>query len=291
MIKKSRLKALINLLDDPDNLIFKTVEKELLKQNHTIIPALEERWESIYDETAQERIENLIQSLQFKKTKKMLHAWITSEAGDLLDGFLIVNRVQFPDVSHSHVIQKTEKIRNEVWLELNNSLTILEKVTILNHFFFNIHGFSVNHENPKSPQNCYLNQLLDTKKGTAVSLSLLYTIIARQLDLPAQLTDFPKNPLVAMVDRDLAKKVHGKTANSEVLFYINPANKGSVASRKEILYHLKKNNYHPPEKFAEPQPDKLFIQRLIESLNDSFQSIGFSEKSSHTGEMLNLFKK
>jgi regulator of sirC expression with transglutaminase-like and TPR domain len=290
MMKKSRLKALINLLDDPDNLVFETVEKELLKQNHTIIPALEELWENSYDETCQDRIENLIQNLQFKKTKKMLKAWIASKENDLLEGFLIVDRFQYPDLNKPGVYQKTVKIKNTVWLELNDSLTLLEKITILNHFFFNIYGFSVNHDNPKSPQNCYLNQLLDTKKGNPVSLTLLYSVIARQLGLPARFTDFPKNPLVAVIDSNLAKKVHGENTHSDVLFYINPANKGSIASRKEVQYHLKKNNYKPAEKYSEPQSDKLFILRLIESLRDSFQAVGFTEKTERTEEMLKLFK-
>lgn len=289
-MKRSRLKALIDLLDDPDNLIFETVEKELLKQSHTIIPALEELWESSYDETAQERIENLIQNLQFKKTKKMLKAWIDSTDNDLLEGFLVVDRIQYPDLNKPGVFQKTEKIKNSVWLELSESLTLLEKVAILNHFFFHIFGFSVNHDNPKSPQNCYLNQLLDTKKGNPVSLTLLYSVIARQLDLPVRLADFPKNPLVAVTDSELAKKVHGEDEHSEVLFYINPANKGSIASRKEIHYHLKKNNYYPVEKYSEPQPDKLFIMRLIESLRDSFYAVGFTEKTEQAEELLKLFR-
>src|SRR5690606_22800377 len=171
-MKKSRLKALINLLDDPDNLVFETVEKELLKENHTIIPALEKHWENSFDETSQQRIENLIQDLQFKKTKSLLKQWIHSPEKELLEGFLTVDKFQYPDVNQMGIYQKVEKIKNTVWLELNNSLTLLEKTTILNHFLFNVHGFSINHNNINSPQNCYLNQLLDTKKGNPVSLKI-----------------------------------------------------------------------------------------------------------------------
>ncbi len=290
-MKKSRLKALINLLDDPDNLVFETVEKELLKENHTIIPALEKHWENSFDETSQQRIENLIQDLQFKKTKSLLKQWIHSPEKELLEGFLTVDKFQYPDVNQMGIYQKVEKIKNTVWLELNNSLTLLEKTTILNHFLFNVHGFSINHNNINSPQNCYLNQLLDTKKGNPVSLSLFYTILARQLGLPAFFTDFPKNPLVAIVDRDLAKKVHGENTTSDVLFYINPSNKGSIASRKEVDYHLAKNNYSPSEKFAEPKCDQLFIRRLLESLNIAFHTVGFQEKEMRTAELLRLFKQ
>jgi hypothetical protein len=289
-MRKSRLKALIDLLDDPDNLVFESVERELLKENYSIIPALEEKWENSFDETCQERIENLIQDLQFKKTKNLLKSWMFSREKDLLEGFLTIDRFQYPDVNQAGVRHKIEKLKNEVWLELNDSLTLLEKTTILNHFLFNIHGFSINHNNLQSPQNCYLNQLLDTKKGNPLSLSLFYTIVARQLGLPARFTDFPKNPLIAIVDGDLAKRVHGKDTPSDVLFYINASNKGSIASRKEVNYHLKKNNYTPVEKFIEPLSDLSFIHRLLEILCDSFRSVGFAEKEERIEELLSLFK-
>lgn len=290
-MNRNRLKALIALLDDPDELVFESVERELLKESYNIIPVLEEKWESSYDETSQERIENLIQDLQFKKTKSQVTEWLNTGEHDLLEGYLILDRIQYPDVNHEAIRLKIAKIKNEVWLELNDSLTLLEKTTVLNHFLFNVHGFSINHQNIKSPQNCYLNQLVDTKKGNPVSLSIFYTLIARQLGLPVYFTDFPKNPLVAVVDSELAKKVHGKNTKSDVLFYINPSNKGSIASRKEVKYHLKKNNFTPEKAFAEPRHDVLFLRRLLESMIESFKSLGFTEKVSKAEELLLLFDR
>ncbi len=289
-MKKRKLQALMQLLDDPDNEVFELVEKELLKENHEIIPALENTWENSFHENCQERIENLIQTLQFKQTKKILKNWIRTPEKNLLDGFLSVDRFQYPDLNQLIVFEKTEKIKKSIWLELNNSLTLLEKCTVLNHFLFNINGFSVNHNNIESPQNCFLNQLLETKKGNAVSISIFYTILARQLEIPARLVDFPRNPLVGIVDRKLAKKVHGKTSGSDVLFYINASNKGAIASRKEIDYHLKKNNYRNTAKFTEPKPDTLFIRRLVESLRNSYRSVGFTEKEARVKELLKLFR-
>jgi regulator of sirC expression with transglutaminase-like and TPR domain len=288
-MKKSKLQALINLLDDPDKIVFELVEKELLKENYEIIPALEEKWEISFDEHSQERIENLIQNLHFKQTKKLLKAWLNSKEKDLTEGFLLVDRFQYPDLNQLAIHQKTENIKKAIWLEMNNSLTLLEKITILNHFLFNINGFSINHNNIHSPQNCFLNQILDTKRGNSFSMSLFYIMLARQLDLPTQFIDFPRNPLVAIVEPRLAKKVHGADRNSDVLFYINPSNKGAITSRKEIEYHLRKNNYQPMQPFTEPKPDTVLLQRLLESLKDSYTSLGFSEKEAKTEELLSLF--
>ncbi len=289
MMKKSKLQALISLLDDPDTGVFKVVEKELLKENHEIIPELENSWENSYDENFQERIENLVQHLQFKQTKKLLKKWIKNQDRNLLEGFLAVDRFQYPDLNQLVIDHKIEHIRKMVWLELSNSLTLLEKITVLNHFLYQVSGFSINHNNPRSPQNCYLNQMLETKRGNAVSMALFYAVLARQLELPAFFIDFPKNPLIAIADKNLARKVHGKATGSDVLFYINPSNKGAIASRKEIEYHLKKNNYQHLARFSEPQPDILFIKRLLESMLESYRTVGFPEKEDRLKELLRLF--
>jgi hypothetical protein len=286
-----KLDALIDLLDDPDLTVFELVQDELLKETDKIIPALEKKWESIFDGDCQERIENIIQNLQFKETARMLQEWLVTDSDDrdLLTGFLIIDRFQYPDLNPLNIQAKLENIRKKIWLELNNSLTLLEKTTILNHFLFNINEFSINFKNIHSPQNCFLNQLLDTKKGNPVSLGIFYTIIARQLELPAQFINFPKNPLVAIVDAKLARKVHGNNAKSDVLFYINPSNKGSITSIKEIEYHLRTNNYQPVHQYTEPKSDIYFIKLLIESLELSYHSVNFIDKKERISKLLQLF--
>ena len=125
-MEKSKLDALINLLDDPDRTVFQLVEKELLKENEDIIPALEEKWETSFNIFYQERIENLIQSLQFKETYKKLKLWLNTniKERDLFTGFWIVDQFQYPDLNLLNIQLKLEKIRKKIWLELNNSLTL-----------------------------------------------------------------------------------------------------------------------------------------------------------------------
>lgn len=289
-MKRTRIQALINLVDDPDERVFEMVEKELLTLSCSIIPDLEEKWENSYDETCQVRIENLIQNLQFKNTFTQLKKWIKLPGNDLFEGFLLADRFQYPDQNLATISAKIEKLRKSVWIELNDSLTLLEKIAILNHVFFNVYGFSVNFSNIHSPQNCFINQLQDCKKGNPVSIAVYYTIIARLLDFPAVFVDYPKNPLVAIVDPRLARKVHGKDNQSDIVFYINPSNRGSVTGRKEVDYHLKKHNFTPVENYAEPNSDKVFIRRLFESLMESYKTIGFIEKEKQVSKLIGLFK-
>ena len=288
-----KLDALIGLLDDPDLAVFEMVEKELLKETDQIIPMLERKWENSLDGNCQERIENIIQHLQFNETSRLMKNWLSciDEERDLLTGYLIFDRFQYPDVNPINIRLKLENIRKKIWVELNNSLTLLEKTTIVNHFLFNINDFSLNFKNIHSPQNCFLNQILDTRKAHPVSIAIFYTIIARLLDLPAHFIDFPKNPLVAIVDAKLAKKVHGPDSNTEVLFYINPSNKGAITSIKEIEYHLRTNNFLPMYKYTEPKSDVDFLRLLVESLEMAYQSVNFTDKKERLHQLLLMFNK
>lgn len=288
---KSRIKALIQLIDDPDQTVYEIVEKEILNQKPDIISDLEEIWDSTNDEVLQIRIENLIQKFQFRETKKKFMAWAASSKNSILKGFEIVTRYQYPDLNFAIPQYKFEKLRKEIWLELSHSLTALEKVTVLNHILFTVHKFSVDLENPDAPRNCFMNQLFESRKGNPVSVCILYLTLAQSLDLPIKFIPFPKNPLLAYVDHDLAVHTMGKNTVSDVIFYINPANRGSITGRKELEYHLKKNNYLPVEKYIEPILDRYLILRLLETLMKGYEKNNQQEHADNIRELSAILRK
>lgn len=277
-MKNEKLKALIALLDDPDETVFQMVEKHLVNEDPQIIDQLERIWETSLDELIQTRIENLIQQIQFSETKSKIWKWTNQTEVDLFEGFFLITQYQYPDLKLKNVKSKIQKISNDVWLEISNKLTSLEKITVLNHIFYDTNKFSINLNNLNSPQNCYMNQLLETKKGNAISVAILYTLIARELKFPVQFVNFPKTPLLAYIDQELALKAHGKDYKSAILFYINPSNKGAIIGRKEVEFFLNRNEQYGLEDFYEPCEDRIIIKKLLESLIDSYDSLGYQDK-------------
>ncbi len=277
-MKADRLLALITLLDDPDKAVYEMVEKEFLDEDPVIIGQLEKVWETSYDELLQSRIENLIQQIQFRETSRKIKNWSNQSHVDLFEGFFLISQYQYPELKLKDIKSKIRKIRNDVWLEISNKLTSIEKITVLNHIFYDVNKFSINLSNLQSPQNCYLNQILDTKKGNPISIAILYTLITRELDFPVQLIDFPRNPLLAYVDAELAKKAHGPDYQSSVLFYINPSNRGAIIGRKEIDFFLKRNEQVSEDLFEKHCEDRVIIKKLIESLISAYDSLGYQDK-------------
>ena len=161
----------------------------------------------------------------------------------------------------------------------------MEKVAILNHIFYDHYKFKVDFINIDSPHQCYVNQILETKKGNPVSIAILYTLIARSLNLPIHYIDFENNPLVGYFDKDIAQAVHGEEISHSVLFYINPSNRGAIIGPKEVDYIQHTSTETDRQKLTQPCPDRVIVKRLIEKLVIAYNALGFHDKVNYLTEI------
>ncbi|MFA5783181.1 MAG: transglutaminase-like domain-containing protein [Bacteroidales bacterium] len=274
---ESELKALISLTDEPDNVIFSQIVKKILSYGTGAIPFLEERWENSFDSLTQQRILNIIHNIQFDTVCTELDHWIKFDLKNLFAAFMLITRYQYPDVDEDEIKQKIEEIRKDIWLELNEELTALEKVKVINHILYDIHKFSGNVENFHAPQNSYLNTLLETRKGNPLSLGILYIIISQQLNIPVYGVNLPEHFVLAYTNRLAEEKLEFLDEN-EVLFYINPFNKGAVFSRKEVEQFINQLKLEPLKIFFKPCSNLEIIRRLINNLIYSYNKLGHIDK-------------
>ena len=282
---RNKVQALISLLDDPSDEIFATVEGELLKEEVDIVPDLEKAWETTADAIYQRRLENLIHTLQFKDVKARLRSWLTVSEDELLYGAYLVAKYQYPDLKYEDVNNKINLIRKDVWLELNDHLTALEKVRIINHIFFDVHGFTRNNTNFMAAQNSLICDVLDTRKGNPVSLSVIYSVIAQRSGVPIYGVNLPKNFVMAYLDEggDLASVNKGEEIS--VLFYINAINKGAVLGRKEIEFFVRQQKLEPSVSYYLPCSNKDIVQRMLNNLVYAFENSNQHEKVEEVKEL------
>ena len=135
MKENKEISALLHLIDDPDEDVYNTVSEKIVSFGKEIIPNLENLWETIGNEETQERIELLIHRLHFRDLTTEFTNWKDNSA-DLLQGALIIAKYNYPDLQTAVIKQDIEKIRRNIWLELNNYLTPLEQINVMNSIFF-----------------------------------------------------------------------------------------------------------------------------------------------------------
>lgn len=284
MIDQNELKALIQLLDDPDREVYQHVEDRLLSYGNEVRHYLESSWENSLDAVLQERIINLIHKIQFREIKQELKEWAMGGAFDLLQGVLIVNRYQYPDLVEQKIMIRIEEIKRDAWLQMNYEMSALEKVKLLNHILFKVHGFSGNTTNHQDPQNSYLNIVLDTRKGNQLMLSVIYSLIAQKLDIPIYGVNLPQHFILAYAD-EKEPVPKGFTRENGILFYINPFNKGFVFGKHEVDHFLRQLNIEPRKEFYLPCSHIQIVQRLLRNLIASYQELGYAEKVNELTEL------
>ena len=136
------IKSLIHLLDDPDNDIIVHVEQQILQFGELAIEDLELEWENSDSAIIVQRIENLIFEIKSDKFKNLLQKWLDNGAVDLMEGSLLVAQYQYHNLNQEKVYDFLKKIEQDIWIEINDYQTALEKTKIINHIFYNIFGFA-----------------------------------------------------------------------------------------------------------------------------------------------------
>lgn len=275
------LKALIRLVDEPDEKLFNQVRNHIFDYGMDAVAELEAACELTFDETLQKRIIQLIHDIQMNNLYIELNSWAKFNYTDLLQGYMLVSRYQNPDLNTDLITREIGRIAQEVWLELNNNLTALEKVKVINHILFDINKIVGNTTNLFSPDNFYLKNLFESRKGNPLSIGMLYIIIARSLHIPIYGVDLPRHFILAYADETPMNDI--KTDNekeTDILFYLNPFNRGAVFTKKEIELFVKQMNLDFQESFFKPCSNLTIIKRMIEGLIETYRKNGNSIKAS-----------
>ena len=289
-MKESEIKALITLLEDPDWTVYEAVKTRLIGLGEKILPQLRSAWENSKSDIFLERSSIIISDVQFKQTFGLFSNWVQSDEANLFEGAFLIAKYNFPDLDHDEIMQKVEKIKRDAWLQMNDNLTPLEQIRVLNHIIFNIHKFVRNNMDFYSPKNSYLNLVLETKKGNPVSLAILYLVVAVKLGLPVYGVNLPKNFILAYVEELSSSNLEAELEDKIVSFYINPYNNGAVLTKREIDYFLKQQKIKPLDYFYTPCDNHTIIQRLILNLVFAYERQEDFAKAEELKKFLKIFK-
>ena len=279
-MNEREVKAIISLLDDPDTEIFNQLEQRLVTFGPEVIPLLEENWESSFDPLSQSRIENIIHKIQFDQIKYDLQFWDLKNNDDLLEGLLIVNRYQYPNLDENNVLLTISELKRNAWFQLMYDMSPLEKVKLLNNIIFREFGLSGNTTNYHDPQNSFIHKVLETKRGNPISLSCIYSIIAQQLDIPIYGINLPKHFIVAYME----------DMEQPPLFYINAFNRGQIMHQNDIHSFLKQLNLPSSEEYTMPCTNKAIIKRVLRNLITAYENIGNPQKREEIDILLKIIE-
>jgi regulator of sirC expression with transglutaminase-like and TPR domain len=285
MQENQEIKALFNLIDDPDEEIFSSVSNRIVSYGRGIIPNLENLWENTLGEDIQERIELLIHKLHFTDLTEDFLRWKNSSYQDLLTASLLVAKFQYPDMPTANVLQEVEKLRRNVWLELNNYLTPLEQINVLTSILYNYYGLKGTEVGYQNPDEFLINKLVETKRGNAITNGVLYLLLSELLDIPIKAINIPRQFVLAYIKPDFMQADLGnETLEFKADFFIDPIS-GQVFTHKDVENYFRRVSVPPVASYFKPVSHIRVIQTMLEEFSKCFDN----EKDSYKQkELLSL---
>lgn len=244
MIDQSQITALFYLLEDPDNEVYLEIKKKLVSFGSELIPELENHWETSKSRFVQKRIESILQQIHFKALCGKLDFWANLESYDLLKGVLLACSYHFPKINSDNITFTVLNIKREITHNIV-SLPPRELILQFNKMFFSDYRFRVVNKEGVSPKNFFINHLISIRKGEVISVSLLYVILARELNIPVTLVNISNNRcLLAYFKQSNLYNNYSPPAQKkqEILFFIDPTHQGNILSKTEVQRRFFKQN-------------------------------------------------
>jgi len=271
MQETKEINALFTLIDDPDEEVYSTVSEKIVAYGKNIIPNLEHLWETTLNEEVQERIEMIIHHLHYTDLQSDLTEWRDSAWHDLLCGALLVAKYQYPDLHTGPLLLDIEKIRRNVWLELNSFLTPLEQANVLSSIlynYYNLKGVELSYEHP---DDFLIHKVLESKKGNALANGILYQVLCDKLEINARIINIPKQCIIAFYHSDYDATNYKGHPQDKIHFYVD-ATTGQAFSHKDVENYFKRISVPPTPSYFKPRSHKRIIQLLLEEFSKCFQT-------------------
>lgn len=268
MQESKEISALFHLIDDPDEEVFGSVSDRIVSIGRAIIPNLENLWENTPDHNVQERIEMLIHRLHFRDLVEDFTNWKNGSC-ELLQGALLASRYHYPEMNAPTTLQEMEKIRRNIWLELNSYLTPLEQVNVITGILYSYYKLKGNEVSYDYPEDFLITKVIEQKKGNAITNGILYLIVCELLDIPVRAINIPKQFILGYFDVDYNFPNPTKQKSEKINFYIDPLN-GQIYSHKDVENYFKRISVPPTPSYFRQLGNKRIIQHLLEEYAKCF---------------------
>ena len=261
MISKSEIQSLLVLMDDPDPFIQESVNRRFVELGENVVPLLDEYRIDLKQGEEKSRISELIHTLTFEGLQTdfvdALENGIKNRK-DLESIIFMLSRFGNPTIDTKHYKDKLDHFAEMVAPSIRYKLDERKKASQLFKFVFEDLNFTGDQQDYHNPTNCFIDTVIDRRKGLPISLSMVVMFIARRLDLPVFGINMPIHFMLTYIgDREG--------------FLVDPYDNGAVVSYDQCYFFLKKNNIAPKPEYFQMASDMDILIRTIRNLIQSYE--------------------
>ncbi|MCC7006420.1 MAG: SirB1 family protein [Ottowia sp.] len=116
----------------------------------------------------------------------------------LTEAALSIAQDPYPDLDVQAVLAEIDTLTFKLRSRVAEGTPPLQKLRLLNQFFYRELGFHANSNDFYDPDSSYLHLVLKSRRGTPISLAVMYMEMGQQIGLPLRGVPFPNHFLVRM---------------------------------------------------------------------------------------------
>jgi len=254
------IQNLFSLLDDESIEVQKALKKEILKHSLTFIFSNHEQLTSVSPERQKllrKLLNELHSELVYQAWKDLVQEGL--EDIDLEKAALLITYWVDPEVNLKKIVRHIDAMALEIGERIPLSGHPLSFLDHINYYFFKKYGFQGNSTDYYNPNNLYIHKVLESKQGIPISLSILYILIARRLNLPIYGVPMPAHFIL-------------KFDNGEDEIFFDPFYRGKIYSRRECEAYLNHVNATVIDKILNGCSNYEIIQRVLRNLHLMYSS-------------------
>lgn len=116
----------------------------------------------------------------------------------LFEAALAIAQDADPQLDLAAIQAEVDMLAAKLQRRLAADASIVQKLRLLNHFFYHELGFAGNVNDYYDPDNSYLHRVISTRRGIPISLAVLYMELAQQIGLNVRGISFPGHFLMKL---------------------------------------------------------------------------------------------
>jgi len=248
------IKSLLKLLDDEDEQIYLTARDRLLTHGEKALALISGSHTGLSSKAAirLDEVRELLTRSVFKEQFREIKRDSSGDV-DLEEGVFLIARQRYPELDIIPYIKQL----NDFALELKQKLsTTTDQTEILRrtiNFFVEEKGFTGSRNDYYSEDNHYINRVLETKTGIPITLSALYLLVGKKINLPLNGIGLPGH---------FTMSFSFGTTN----VYFDPFNNGKILSHTDCEELVKNLGFTFSEEYLQPVTNRQILERMLRNI-------------------------
>ena len=257
---------LLKLLDDEDEGVYTNIRDRFISLGQASSDFLQNYTEDD-NFLIRNRANEIISTINIEKLEKKF-SQLSKGKNILEEAVFTIAEFGYPGYNRTKYKEKLDLMAQNIRKNLKEvnpdkgKLTAISKLNAVNSHLFDELGFTGNREDFYDPDNSFINRVIDTKSGNPISLSAIYLLVSRRLELPVYGVNLPGHFIVKYIDE-------------REEFFVDPFNQGVIVSRPEAAEFIKNLGMSDEEfenlPYLNIADEKDIIIRMLRNLSEIYR--------------------